>query len=106
MAAAIKTSWTRVGPGQDVSHFNFDPESIEKAFEAGEWKPTGATPTADLQPNQIYTIETIPDSAEDPRLRYQLTAMHIITKDVRDWMWISLNRIAIWVLIAQPISLN
>ncbi len=90
VAAAIKTSWTRVSPGQDVSHFNFDPESIEKAFEAGEWKPTGASPTVDLQPDQIYTIETIPDSAEDPRLRYQLTAMHIITKDVRDWMWISL----------------
>jgi hypothetical protein len=90
VAAAIKTSWTRVSPGQDISHFNFDTASIEKAFAAGEWKPNGVSASVDLQPEQIYTIETIPDSAEDPRIRYQLTAMHIMTKDVRDWMWISL----------------
>lgn len=96
----IKATWQRVGFGFQLPAYDTDAESLEDLIgegglalwgeegdrsygaseeddQAGEVDPF---PTAD----DIYTIETRSGG------KYRLTGLHIMTKELRHWQWVSL----------------
>jgi hypothetical protein len=85
-AVMIKTSWKELSTG--VAIHDTSAAAMTAVVNEGTWpganhptrKPTTMVPTSD----QIYTNET-----RDSR-RFGLTGIHFVTKDVREWVWISL----------------
>jgi mono/diheme cytochrome c family protein len=87
----IKATWQRVGFGFDLPAYDTDAEALEELIgddglalwgEEGDrtYGPDDDFPTAD----DIYTIETRSGG------KYRLTGLHIVTKELRHWQWISL----------------
>jgi hypothetical protein len=85
-AVMVKTSWKELSEG--VAVHDTSAAAMTAVINEGTWpggshptkKPTTIVPTSD----QIYVNET-----EDGR-RFGLTAVHLVTKDVREWVWVSL----------------
>lgn len=90
----IKASWRRVGFDFELPAFDTDAEALERRIGGGAaayWGEEG-----DLEgdrtygegegpgSDEIYTIETRTGQ------RYRLTGLHIMTKELRHWMWITL----------------
>ena len=91
VSVAVKTSWQEVTSSSQVAVFDTDADSMKKTLEDGEWTPSSYIDSTSLDPSEIYTIELINSlSAPIERARYQLTGLHFVTKDERDWLWISL----------------
>ncbi len=92
----IKATWARVGFGFDLPVYDTDAESMQAAMGAGKlalWPEEGdrkISPPEDLEnldfptPDDIYTIKTKSGSI------YRLTGLHIMTKELRHWQWVSL----------------
>ncbi|MHC4836646.1 MAG: c-type cytochrome [Planctomycetota bacterium] len=92
----IKATWTRVGFGFDLPAFDTSAEALQRKVGPGEqalWPedgdrqyPSGTDANAPLVPSadEIYTISTRKGSV------YRLTGLHIMTKELRHWVWITL----------------
>lgn len=94
----IKATWSRVGFGFELPAYDTDAEALENLVGEGGlalWGDGGdrtygppeegedaedAFPTGD----DIYTIETRSGG------KYRLTGLHIMTKELRHWQWITL----------------
>jgi hypothetical protein len=95
-AVAIKSAWQVLGnannmPGsvgqKEMAYFDTSASGLAANLEKGEWTPAGMVDPATLQTDQIYTMETIKAGKQ---LRHGLTGLHILTKDRKDWVWITL----------------
>ena len=96
----IKASWKRVGFGFDLPAFDTSGEALAERIGEGErafWgeegdldgdrtyeAPEDPSENTFPGPKDIYTIETRSGQ------RYRLTGLHIMTKELRHWMWITL----------------
>jgi mono/diheme cytochrome c family protein len=87
--AIVKAVWSRVGFGFEMPAYDTDATSLARRIgpgERAEWEPAGDRrygaefPT----PQDIYTIETSSGA------RYRLTALHVMTKELRHWQWVTL----------------
>jgi cytochrome c553 len=92
----IKATWSRVGFGFDLPAYDTDADALRERVGPGElalWEEEGdrlyespedpqqqAFPT----PDDIYTIQTRAGGT------YRLTGLHIMTKELRHWQWVSL----------------
>lgn len=100
-AVAIKTTWAKVedreGNPTEVAYFDTSAAGLERALghqptpakelaTEGKGFPTELG-TAPAGPDDILTI-TVRNS--DGPVNYRMTGMHIITKELRHWMWVSL----------------
>ena len=80
----IKAQWSRADFGRKVPAFDTDGDSMRRRLDGtATWGETGDR-LLDPDPSQIFTI----------RLRngntYRLVGLHIMTKELRHWQWISL----------------
>lgn len=92
----IKATWARVGFGFELPVYDTDAETLTQKIEAGaraQWPDAGdrAIPAPESldaltfpTPRDIYTIRTRSGSL------YRLTGLHIMTKELRHWQWVSL----------------
>ena len=78
-AVMVKTSWAKLQNG--IPEHDTSGPALTDMFRIGTW-PAGTrrTPTQD----QIYTNLTATNVA------YGLRSIHFVTKDVREWVWVSL----------------
>ncbi|WP_394831586.1 hypothetical protein LVJ94_34240 [Pendulispora rubella] len=86
-AAVIKAGWEPDGP--TFPAYDTSATDIQSMLAAGTWPaPRAIAPPG---PDAIYTMRALTASSGQPRPeRKRLTALHILTKELRDWVWISL----------------
>ncbi|MEM6992598.1 MAG: hypothetical protein AAF721_18945 [Myxococcota bacterium] len=85
-AVVIKAQWDRVGFERTVPVFDTDEAALRQRLSptsAKDWGDKGDR-RADPQADSIYTVQLRDGS------RYRLTGMHIMTKELRHWQWITL----------------
>jgi mono/diheme cytochrome c family protein len=98
--AVVKLTWSRIGFDFELPAFDTDAEALQRRIAPGAnalWSPEGdrqyAAPAevpqtiADIPfptPDDIYTIQTRGGSM------YRLTGMHVMTKETRHWVWVTL----------------
>lgn len=81
-AVIVKADFRRVGFGFTLPTFDTSAEGLARALaNDGTWEPTG---TADPDADAIYTL-TLPSGA-----RYRLAALHIMSKELDHWVWVTL----------------
>lgn len=83
-AVLIKAQWIRADFGMQMPAFDTDAEAMTRRMEgAGTWEESGDR-QLDPTPDEVFTI----------RLRsgdtYRLAGLHIMTKELRHWQWITL----------------
>ncbi len=88
-SAIVKAVWSRVGFGFELPAYDTDAQSLARRIGPGaraEWEDKGdRSYGAELPtPEDIYTIETASGA------RYRLTALHVMTKELRHWQWVTL----------------
>ncbi|MBV72389.1 MAG: hypothetical protein CMH52_13780 [Myxococcales bacterium] len=81
----IKAQWARANFGRAVDVFDTDADSLEAVIgpdKSAHW----ATPARRATPNgdEIYTIRTRTGDL------YRLVGLHIMTKELRHWVWVTL----------------
>lgn len=85
-AVMVKTAWVDLANGVAVHDTSL--AGMTAVINEGTWPGGGLHPgkpnTDKPSPSSIYTNET-----EDGR-RFGLAAIHLVTKDVREWVWVSL----------------
>jgi hypothetical protein len=82
-AALVKASWHRAELGEVMPTYDTSAERTEKRLEgAADWGQGDGF--ADPGRERIYTLRLPNDN------RFRLAGMHIITKELRHWMWITL----------------
>jgi mono/diheme cytochrome c family protein len=87
----IKAVWSRVGFGFELPAYDTNAEALKRRIEPGaraEWEPEGdrlyGADSAFPGPDDIYTIQTRAGSV------YRLTGLHIMSKELRHWQWVTL----------------
>lgn len=88
----IKTTWSRVGFGFDLPVFDTSAERMQTRLAPqalANWQQSAdrtlaSSDAAFPSPSRIHTIQT------QSGARYVLTAMHIMTKELRHWQWVTL----------------
>lgn len=91
----VKATWARVGFGFDLPAYDTDADALKRRIGAGEraiWESAGDRVYAAPQdgssaypgPGDIYTIRTSSGAL------YRLTGLHIMTKELRHWTWVTL----------------
>jgi len=85
----IKATWARVGFGFELPAFDTDADALRRRLAPGAralWEPTGDRVYSGDYPgmDDIYTIKTANGGL------YRLTGLHIMTKELRHWTWITL----------------
>ena len=83
-AVLIKAQWVRADFGMGLAAFDTDEEGMRRRMEGGgTWEEAGDR-TVDPSSDDVFTI----------RLRngdlYRLAGLHIMTKELRHWQWITL----------------
>ncbi|HJL15423.1 MAG TPA: c-type cytochrome [Sandaracinaceae bacterium LLY-WYZ-13_1] len=83
-AVLIKAQWVRADFGMELPAYDTDAEAMTRRLEgAGTWEESGDR-LVDPSPDEIVTI----------RLRngdtYRLAGLHVMTKELRHWQWITL----------------
>ncbi|MGX9574287.1 hypothetical protein ACWUKX_16755 [Mesorhizobium sp. f-mel] len=82
-AVMVKTSWRRLANG--VPKHDTSPAGLAEMFKLGIWPQSGsAAPLRQPTRSEIYTNVTS-DNTE-----WALRSIHFVTKDVREWVWVSL----------------
>lgn len=85
-AALIKASWSRADFGMKLGYRSTSAEALKARIDGtkdkGGWGST--TGEAAPTPDQVYTV-----SLSD-RSKWRLPAMHLVTKELRHWLWISI----------------
>jgi hypothetical protein len=83
----IKAQWARVGLGnEDIPVFDTDAEALGRRLAetaSNDWGDIGDR-RADPGPEDIYTIKLRTGAV------FRLTGLHIMTKELRHWQWITL----------------
>lgn len=98
--AVVKLTWSRIGFDFALPAYDTSAEGLERRIGDGAnalWSPEGDNKylapdespqtIADIPfptPNDIYTIQTRGGSM------YRLTGMHVMTKEARHWVWVTL----------------
>jgi len=85
-SVVIKAQWDRVGFSRTVPAFDTDADALEARLDPSttlDWGDQGDR-RADPEASDIYTIE-LRNGA-----RFRLTGLHIMTKELRHWQWITL----------------
>jgi mono/diheme cytochrome c family protein len=84
-AVLVKAQWDRVGFGRDLPAFDTDATALQARLAAGDaaW-PEAGDRRVDPSPDRIYTIALSNGAV------YRLTGLHIMTKELRHWQWITL----------------
>jgi hypothetical protein len=82
-AVALKTTWHKVN-SSDLAVFDTGESEVAKHILEGEWKPNRQWPEVELSADRIYSIKLMQSDSQ-----YHLASMHVVTKDTRDWMWIT-----------------
>jgi hypothetical protein len=87
-AAAIKATWSNVNA--PISSFDTSASGLAKMLSKPKptWHRDTAVALSTPGPSEIYTSSTFEDENLSPSFR--LTGLHIITKDIPEWMWITL----------------
>lgn len=79
-AVVIKARW--IPDADAMPTYDMSAKALTSALTAGEWgEPTGS---ANPDESSIYTMRL------SSGIRMRLAALHIATKELRDWVWISL----------------
>ena len=85
-AVMVKTSWRRLSQG--IPDHDTGASALSEVIEEGTWpgpgRPDLSPPIAHPDRSQIYTNITSQGT------EWALTGIHFVTKDVREWVWISL----------------
>jgi hypothetical protein len=86
-SVTIKATWNKVGDG--VGAFDTTARGVAKTMgPAGEtWRPMNANNLSFPSSDKIHTSYTFND--EELTESYQLTGLHIVTKDVPEWIWMT-----------------
>jgi hypothetical protein len=79
-AAAVKARW--MPGGAPMPTYDTSPAALAEKLTRGDFG--GGDATADPGATAIYTMQLTPDTT------MRLAALHIITKELRDWSWITL----------------
>jgi hypothetical protein len=79
-AVVVKARW--VNEALPLDAYDTSADALEKTLAAGEWGRGARTASPDEQ--SIYTMR-LPSG-----VRMRLVGLHIVTKELRDWMWITL----------------
>ncbi|HEU0029645.1 MAG TPA: PPC domain-containing protein [Kofleriaceae bacterium] len=81
-AVLVKADWRRVVDGEPLPTYDTSaPRMAERLAGDATWSPDGA---ADPDASAIYTV-TLPSGA-----RFRLPALHVMTKELDHWIWITL----------------
>ena len=84
-AALVKASWWRADLGTELPVYDTGRETLAArrsgATDEGGWGTGGGKANPDAA--RIYTIKTSDGSA------YRMPAMHLATKELREWLWIT-----------------
>jgi mono/diheme cytochrome c family protein len=96
----IKATWSRVGFGFELPAYDTDADALarridpgeralwdddgDRTYETSEQNPQSAAELSFPGPDDIYTIRTSSGGI------YRLTGLHIMTKELRHWQWITL----------------
>ncbi len=88
----VKATWSRVGFGFELPAFDTGADALARRVEGGAqalWEEKGDRTYAEGDPDEpgadrIYTITTRKGSV------YRLTGLHIMTKELRHWQWVTL----------------
>ncbi|MGE0174134.1 MAG: hypothetical protein AB7T49_15155 [Oligoflexales bacterium] len=87
-AVAIKSTWQQEeSSNSEVAYFDTSAEGLTKNLADGEWKAAGLKKLSELPSNSIYQIEVMKAGNS---VKHALTGLHILTKDRREWVWITL----------------
>ena len=84
-AVMVKTSWVPIDPGSRVEYHDTTPVELSHVLDAsgaGTWDTFKGSMAA--SPSNIYSVETTTGD------QFGLQAIHFSTKDVREWLWVSL----------------
>jgi len=82
-AAAIKTNWIVATETKGVARFATDPAALAAAWSSGEWTKKTEGGDAKPTPAEIYTLRMASGAT------FRLAGIHVITKELRDWMWVT-----------------
>lgn len=84
-AVVIKAQWARANFGRSVDVYDTDANALKNVIGEGK-SAHWATPARHAQPtpDEIYTIKTRSDGL------YRLVGLHIMTKELRHWVWVTL----------------
>lgn len=88
-AVAIKATWNTVTSG--LATFDTTAHGMAQTLSQPKptWKPSNTADTLVFPgAEQIYTSNTFVDDQRSPA--FSLTGLHVLTKDIAEWMWVSL----------------
>lgn len=78
-AVMVKTVWE----SSDFPSYKSDLKTLKNTFKSGQWPESGSVDPSTLSDQDIYSIV-------DPNgRRHYLNAIHVSTKEVREWVWAS-----------------
>lgn len=81
-AVAAKTRWIQSSLGVPV--YDTSAAGIKNRLANDTFPDQGDGPTASPDATQAYTMQLTPDTTS------RLVALHLITKELRDWVWITM----------------
>jgi hypothetical protein len=82
-AAVVKADWRRAQLGETLPVYDTSPERIaDRLAGSAGWGPGDGA--ADPGPDDIYTLRLADGSV------YRLAALHVMTKELRHWSWVTL----------------
>jgi len=81
-AVVVKADWIRQFPGETIPIY--DTSGARMSSRLGGEQTWTADGVADPQPDEIYTVE-LPTGG-----RFRLPALHIMSKELDHWVWITL----------------
>jgi hypothetical protein len=79
-AAVVKARW--IPDTLPLEAHDTSAEALSRTLTAGEWGPAARTASPDDR--AIYTMR-LPSG-----IRMRLAALHVVTKELRDWVWVTL----------------
>ena len=87
-AVAVKTTWSNAN--EKVGVFNTTARGLANvlSMEKPTWRTEDSTNLTTHSPSEIYTSSTFEN--EKLSKTFVLTGLHFLTKDIPEWMWISL----------------
>ncbi len=85
----VKATWARVGFDFGLAAYDTDAEALERRLKPGAnalWTLKGDRQFTEAFPeeDEIYTISTKTGA------KYRLTGLHVITKEIRHWVWVTM----------------
>lgn len=89
----IKATWARVGFGFELPAYDTDAESLQDLLaptSLAKWSDEGDRSYDSTDPNVFPTADDIYTIESRNGARYRLTGLHVMTKELRHWLWVSL----------------